>query len=137
MLSSKRVSGPNLARLESISRPHSDVINGLFVGLRVTNQTLAVGNIVSDLTDLEIERKTSRSDSDLFNNYSCRNFFCSQGEYRSVFAKLQRKGLLLFPTEEASKGSKAHVSREQRIDSFITSLPRFLSRSMITYGWGT
>ena len=38
LLSSKRVNGPNLARLESIPRPHGDVINNLLVGLRETNQ---------------------------------------------------------------------------------------------------
>ena len=42
MLSSKRVNGLNLARLELIFRPHSDVINGLFVGLCETNPE--VGN---------------------------------------------------------------------------------------------
>ena len=38
LLSRKRVNGPNLVRLESIPRPHSDVINDLFVGLRKTHQ---------------------------------------------------------------------------------------------------
>ena len=37
-MSSKRVNGSNLVKLESIPRPHSDVINGVFVGLRQTNQ---------------------------------------------------------------------------------------------------